>query len=146
MAKRLTIALRKGYAMEVTRVSIGKKRLVYLMLAEKPLRYPWGRSHIVYIGTTKKGVGRIAQSVAARAQDVLRLHGVRKFHVRIVTCAPRPAVKTWQKLERALLLVFRHKYGSVPKCNTIGKNTRFRDEFNYFKRQRLENVLEAVAQ
>ena len=144
MPKRLTVSLRPGHAMEVTRLSVGKKRLVYVILAERPLKYPWGRSRVAYIGTTKKGMGRIAQSVAARAQDVLGLYGVRKFHVRIVTCAPRPNVKTWEKLERAMLLAFRHKYGAVPKCNKVGKNTRFRDERNYFRIDRLEDVLEEI--
>ena len=145
MPKRLTVSLRKGHAMEVTRLSIGKKRLVYLILAEKPLRYLWGRSRIAYIGTTKKGMGRIAQSVAARSETVLGLYGVRKFNVRIVTCAPRPNVKTWEKLERALLLAFRQKYGQVPKCNKTGKNTRFRDERRYFRLDRLERLLEEIA-
>ena len=145
MPKRLTVSLRPGHAMEVTRVSVGKKRLVYLILAEKPLKYSWGRSRVAYIGTTKKGMGRIAQSVAARAKDVLGLYGIRRFHVRILTCAPRPNVETWKKLERAMLLVFRHKYREVPKCNKIGKNTRFRDEGKYFRLDRLEHLLEEMA-
>ena len=145
MSKRLTVSLRPGHAMEVTRVSVGKKRLVYLILADKPLRYPWGRSRIAYIGTTKKGMGRIAQSVAARSETVLGLYGVRKFQVRIVTCAPRPNVKTWEKLERALLLAFRRKYGDVPKCNKSGKNIQFRDECKYFNLYRLEHLLAEIS-
>ena len=144
MPKRLTISLKPIYAMQVTRVSIGKKKLVYAILVNKALKYPWGRSRIVYIGTTEKGVARIAQSVAARAQRVLSLHGVREFIVRIITCPPRPNVKTWQKLERALLLVFRHKYGALPKCNTQGKKMKQRDEFRYFSRDRLEKVLDML--
>jgi hypothetical protein len=145
MQKRLNVNLKPRYAMQVTRLSIGKKKLVYAILVKKALKYPWGRSRIAYIGTTKKGVARIAQSVAARAQDVLSIHGVREFVVRIVTCSPRPNVKTWQKMERALLLVFRHKYGGLPKCNKQGKNIKQRDEFKYFKRDRLERVLEMLA-
>ncbi len=145
MAKRLTVSLKLKHAMQLTRVSIGGKKLVYVILAKRSLKYPWDRSRVVYIGTTKKGVSRIAQSVAARAQDVLSLHGVREFTVRIVTCPPRPNVKTWEKLERAFLLVFRHKYGALPKCNTQGKKMKERDEFKYFKRDRLEKVLEMLA-
>jgi len=145
MPKRLSVSLKSKHAMQVTRVSVGRKKLVYVILAKKALKYPWDKSRIVYIGTTKKGVARIAQSVAARAHDVLSLHGVREFLVRIVTCPPRPNVKTWEKLERAFLLVFRHKYGALPKCNTQGKNMKQRDEFKYFKRERLERVLEMLA-
>lgn len=130
--------------MQVTRVFIGKKKLVYVILAQKPLKYPWGRSRVAYIGTTKKGVARIAQSVAARAEDVLGLYGVREFDVRILTCAPRQAVETWKKLERALLLLFRQRYGSLPKCNKVGKRVRPHDEFDYFKRDGLESLLEQL--
>jgi hypothetical protein len=142
MLKRLTITLKKKEAMQVTRVSIGKKKLVYLILVKKPLKYQWGRSRVAYIGTTKRGVGRIAQSAAAKAESILNLYGVRDFIVRVLTCPPRPNVKTWVKLERALLLVFRHRYGTLPKCNTQGKKMKERDEFNYFNKSRLEKLLE----
>jgi len=145
MSKRLSVCLKSKHAMQVTRVSIGKRKLVYVILAQKALRYPWGRSKIAYIGTTKKGMTRIAQSVAARAQDVLGLHGVREFHVRIITCPPRPNVSTWLKLERALLLVFRQKYGTLPKCNSLGQRMKVDDDFAYFNSRRLENVLDALA-
>lgn len=145
MKKRLTVSLKARRAMEVTRVSIGKKKLVYVIVTKRALRYPWGRSRIAYIGTTKKGMARFAQSAAAKAQQVLLLHGVREFSVRIVTCAPRSNVKTWEKLERALLLVFRHKYGALPKCNKQGKKMKQRDEFKYFTRTRLEKILEKLA-
>ena len=145
MAKRLTISLKPKHAMQVTRVSIGKKKLVYTILVKKALKYPWGRSRIAYIGTTKRGVDRIAQSVAARARDILLIHGVREFTVRVVTCSPKPGVKTWQKLERAFLLTFRQKYGAPPKCNTQGSKIKQRDEFKYFTRRRLERVLEMLA-
>jgi hypothetical protein len=145
MPKRLTISLKPRYAMQVTSVSIGKKKLVYVILVKRSLKYKWGRSRIAYIGTTKKGVARIAQSVAARAHDILSIYGVREFMVRIVTCSPKPGAKTWQKLERALLIVFRHKYGELPKCNTQGKNMRQLNEFKYFTRRRLDRVLEMLA-
>lgn len=145
MSKRLTVSLKSKYAMQVTRISIGKKKLVYLILVKKPLRYHWGRSRIAYIGTTKRGVGRIAQSAAARAEAILGLHGVRDFVVRVLTCPPRPNVKSWVKLERALLFIFRQKYGTLPKCNTQGKNMKERDEFKYFRRDRLERILEMLA-
>jgi len=145
MPKRLTVSLKKKPAMQVSRVSIGKKRLVYVIVASKSLKYLWGRSRIAYIGTTKKGMARIAQSAAARSKQVLGLHGVREFHVRILTCAPRPPVKTWVKLERALLLCFRRRYGQVPVCNKTGKNMKPRGESAYFNQDRLERLLEQLA-
>jgi len=144
MARRLNVRLEKQHVMKVSRVRV-RRKLVYVILAEKALRYPWGRSRIAYIGTTEKGMARIAQSVAARADQVLSIHGVREFEVRILTCGARRNVKTWVKLERALLLVFRQKYGALPKCNKVGKHARARDEFSYFRRERLEHLLEALA-
>lgn len=145
MAKRkLAVNLKPGHAMQVTRVSIGRKKLVYVILADIALKYRWGRSKIAYIGTTKKGVDRIAQSVAAKSNVIFSLRGVREFTVRIVSCQPCPAVKTWQKLERALLFVFLRKYGSLPKCNTQGEHIKQQDVFKYFNRDRLVKVLESL--
>jgi hypothetical protein len=143
--RRLTVTLKRGHAMKVTRVSLGKKKLVYVILAQKSLKYPWGRSRIAYIGTTKKGMARFAQSAAAKAEDVLGLHGVRELEVRIVTCGARPSVKTWVKLERALLFAFRQKYGAIPKCNAMGKRIRETDEFRYFAERRVRSILESLA-
>lgn len=140
----LLIKLHRQPAMEVSRVSLHDDRLVYLVVAERNLRYRWGKLRIAYIGTTRKGISRISQSVAARADAILSLHGIRKFQVRVVVCAPRKSVKTWVKLERALLLTFRQLYGDLPKCNVSGKRMRPGDEENYFKRDRLENILKLV--
>ena len=55
--------------------------------------------------------------------------------------SPGRKVKTCIKLERALLIAFKHRYGSVPLANTIGKNARWRDELAYFSEKRLLTVL-----
>ena len=89
MPKRLNVSLKPKHAMQVSRVSIGKKKLVYVIIASKSLKYLWGRSHVAYIGTTKKGMAQIAQSGPRTREKVLNLHGVKEFHVRILTCAPR---------------------------------------------------------
>jgi len=143
--RRLAINLNRKHAMKVTRVSLGNKKLVYVILAQKPFKYPWGQSRIAYIGTTKEGMARFAQSAAAKAEDVLGRHGVREMEVMIVTCGVRQNVKTWVKLERALLLVFRQKYGAIPKCNKKCKSIRETDELRYFKRERVESILESLA-
>lgn len=130
--------------MHVTKVSIGKDKLVYAILADKKVSYPTGRSRVVYLGTTKKGIGRIARSVAARAKDILDIHGVQEFTVRVITCHPRKNVKTWFKLERAMLLVFKDIYGKIPRCNKQGKRMKERDEFKYFRRKRIERILDEL--
>lgn len=131
--------------MQATRVAIGKDKLVYILIADKAIKYTYGKSRIAYIGTTKKGVGRVAQSVAARAEAILSIHGVRTFHARVVTCRPRPNVKTWKKLERAMILTFREKFGVVPECNTVGKKMKESDEFRYFGHAAVKKVIERLS-
>lgn len=142
---RLHVSLKRGNAMEISRISIGNEKLVYFLLADKKLDYAGGRSRVAYIGTTKNGISRVANSVAYRAPDVLRLRGVQGFSVRIVTCKPRQRVKTWVKLERAFLLAFKETYEEVPWCNSHGKSITEVDEFRYFSRSRLKRILDDLA-
>lgn len=127
--------------MTVNRIAIGDDRLAYAICADKKIRYPYGSSPVVYIGTTEKGVGRIATSAAYRAPSVLCMHGVKSFDVRIITCPPRRGVKSWKLLERALLLGFRSQFGQIPICNTVGKNMRETREFEVFSRDRIRQVI-----
>ncbi|QOZ25663.1 hypothetical protein XH93_20155 [Bradyrhizobium sp. CCBAU 51753] len=114
----------------------------YVILIDKKYEYEKGRSRIVYIGTTKNGFSRVAQSAAAWADDIFALRGVREFEVRIITCQPRRNLMTWRILERALLLQFREQYGEIPAANTQGKNISERGEFRVFSRNRIQRVLE----
>jgi hypothetical protein len=143
--RRLSVKVGRDEAMRVTRVSIRRERLCYVIVADKRQRYAKGRSAIVYIGTTTKGNGRLASAAAHRAPGILGLRGVRSFTVRVVSCQSRQHVKTWSKLERGLLLVFKEKYGEVPRCNSHGKAMKPRDEFEYFKRSRLLRIVEDLA-
>src|SRR5947209_1040596 len=125
MAKRrCSISYVEAPAMTVARVGVKKRRLCYVIVANKLIKYPSGRSRVVYIGTTTKGITRLAQSAAQWAPEVLGTHGITSFKVHVVSCTPRQHVKTWRKLERALLLTFRDLYGTVPLCNTQGKKMR----------------------
>lgn len=145
MIRRLNLSLKGQHALEVTRIAVGNQKLVYVLIADKTFSYPHGRkSAIAYIGTTKKGVARVAGSAAERAQEILSLHGVKKVIARIVTCGTRQKVKTWLKLERALLLEFRSAYGSVPKCNSHGKNMVETDEFSYFSRDAMRKLIQRL--
>ena len=145
MPKRLTVSLKRNEALRATTVGVGKTKLVYILVADKKLRYAEGRSRIAYIGTTSRGMLRIAISVAKRAEKIFGIHGVKSFSARIVTCKPRKSVKTWHKLERAFLLSFKETYGDVPWCNTQGKKMKETDEFRYFTRRRIRNVLEELS-
>lgn len=145
MSYRCTVSLKPKVAMHVTRVSTGHDKLVYIIQTDKKLSYDKGRSRIAYIGTTKNGLDRIAASVAERAYEVLNLHGVHELTVRVVTCSPVQSVKTWKKLERAMLICFKRKYGESPWFNTQGKSMEEYDEFDYFTHTRIQNILEELS-
>lgn len=139
--KKLTVQTSKRSAITISRSALKADRLVYIAVANKKLSYPHGSSRIVYIGTTKAGASRIASSAAYRASQLLALHGVSELSFFVITCASRKAVKTWHKLEVGLILTFKHMYGEPPKCNTKGKNQKWKDELEYFTRNRLETVI-----
>jgi hypothetical protein len=142
--KRLRISLKRHEAIAVDRV-ISKLKLAYVICADSKIRYPKARSRVAYIGTTKNGIDRVAQSAVSRSDAVLGLRGVNRFVVHILTCTPRRNVKSWHQLEWALLLVFKEMFGEVPKCNTHGKNYRWRDEAMLFAKLRLRTVLEDLS-
>jgi hypothetical protein len=143
--KRLRIALSRGEAMIVHRVSVGNLKLAYVICADKKIKYNEGRSRIVYIGTTKNGIDRVAQSSANQSDVILNHPGINTFSVKIVTCTPRQKVKTWRLLERALLLQFKEMFGEAPACNTHGKNIKWNEELSLFARARLRTIIEDLS-
>src|SRR6266540_4286933 len=145
MARRLKLSLKRVHAIEVTRIAVGNQKLVYVLIADRKFSYPYGKSAVAYIGTTKKGIERVASSAAQRAEDILSHFGVKKVTARIVTCAPRQKVKTWLKLERAMMLSFRAEFGSVPKFNSHGKQMRETDENDYFAREAIRKLVRDLA-
>ena len=128
-------------AMTVAHTDPDDRELVYVISAGNRLGYPLGSSKIAYIGATKTGSDRVLQSAAARADSILDLEGVRSFKVHIVSCQPMRNVRTWLKLERAMLLEFRSLYGDIPICNVHGGTMREFDEFEIFSRDRIQNII-----
>ena len=139
---KLTISISSKPAVTIHRRANTNKRLVYVAVANKPHKYIHGRSHVLYIGSTKKGASRIAASAAAKARELLTAFGVKELQFFTVSCRERQHVRTWMKLERGLLLVFREKFGTVPIGNTHGKKMKFTDEMKFFTRGRLSAVLD----
>jgi hypothetical protein len=80
--------------------------------------------------------------VAARTDEILANHDLTHFDAHLITCKAVPRVETWRKLERALLLTFRDLYGEPPLCNRHGAGIQEEDEFSFFTRERIRNVLE----
>lgn len=141
------ISLKREPALQMERIAIGNERLVYFLIADRSHRYPNGkRSRIHYIGTTGNGIGRVAASASNHAHNILQSHGVYRLEARIITTPdvsspPNPNFKTWFKLERACLLAFRDLFGSVPTENGTGHSMKETDEFNYFSKKRVEDII-----
>jgi len=139
--KKLTIRTSAEPAISIMRNALHAEQLVYIAVVNKPLAYRDGQSCIAYIGTTKAGVKRIATSAAYRAPELLQLHGVHQLSFFVVTCVARKRVKTWQKLERALIITFKQRFGEPPKCNNKGTKQSWNDEHHYFTQTRLEGII-----
>jgi hypothetical protein len=138
----MRVSVNRKPAMTVYRRALKHRKFVYVLAARKPLRYRNGRSRVLYIGTTKKGISRIAASVAHRSKTILKQRGVREMDVHVVSCEKRSGLKSWTLLERALVAQFRSRYWNVPLCNMQLKNKRSSAHLDkLFKPRALEKIL-----
>jgi len=143
--RRLNVSLDRRVALRLHRTTLRSRRLVYVIVQDRKINYATGRSRVAYIGTTGVGAKRIGLSAAFRAPQVFAQRGVEELEVRIVTCQSRTNVRSWTKLERALLLTFREMHGEPPICNVQGLRMKETDEFDYFSPSRLRRILEDLA-
>lgn len=138
MPKKLLLSLSREPVMTLGRAALGADRLVFFIAANRPIKYPRGRSRIVYIGTTKRAVRRIASSVAHRAEELFSRPGVRTIDAYLLTYTRRVGPqKVWLTLERAMLFMFKYEYGDIPILNRLGRRVWPVEEFSYFSRQAL---------
>jgi hypothetical protein len=133
-------------AITITRIAYAASELVYLAHANKPIRYEHGDSRIAYIGTTMTGIRRVATSAAVRAEVLLSRKGVHTLEFYLIAAPRRRGHTTYRKLERALLLRFRERYGSVPAANKQGKRMRWRDDDAVFTQASINKILDDFAQ
>jgi hypothetical protein len=145
MSRKLTVKIQKQPCFVINRAAFRDMKLVYVVRANKNLSYPLGRSKIAYIGTTKKGARRIASSAVWKGEYLLYEYGIKHLELYIVTCGKIKGAKTWRKLERALLIRFREKFGKVPRANKVGNKMRIRDEQKYFSQNKLDKILDELS-
>jgi len=143
--RRKRISLHWPQALNVTRTVLDKEKLVYIVAANRRVRYEKGFSRIVYIGMTERGLKRIAESISDRAEDFLREHGIKELVVWIVTCKGTQRVKAWHKLERALIIRFRELFGGLPKGNKKGEKMKWKNELDMFSKNGLTAVLQSAS-
>jgi hypothetical protein len=133
-------------ALTIQRSKHWKPRMVYILRADKRIKYARGRSRIVYIGETTRGARRAGTSAVLKAMSAFgmgkqkdALHGVRRIDAYPLTFNRRQSVKMWEKLELALLKTFRKMHNELPRYNKKGPRKRFSNKF--FREKGLENVL-----
>jgi len=115
------------------------------LVTNRPFKYPNGRSHVIYIGTTGNGASRPAASAVSKATEMFgEMHGVKQIDVHVVTCGGRNAVRTWQILESALLTAFRDIYFELPLKNK--KRERKVDVDRYFNEKNLKSFIRRFEQ
>ena len=102
-------------------------------------------SRIAYIGTTKNGVWRVASSAAWKAGDLFNRKGLHTLEFYIIATPRRGRHATYRKLERALLLRFRERYGSTPAANKQGQRLRWREDDGIFTSATINKILDDFA-
>lgn len=132
-------------AMTLFRSRYWVKRVVYILRADKPQKYSKGRSRIIYIGESGRGIRRPTASAAAKANAAFGvLRGVKKIDVHLLTFRGKRSVRLWEELERGLLAAFQEKHDCLPCYNIQGKSFHVED-VKYFRLRRLRAVIERLA-
>lgn len=151
--RRINLSLRREPALTVTRSSTRQDILVYVFVADKKIKYAGGRSRIVYIGKTEKGIARVTGSASERAETIFSKQGVYSFAARLVHY-PLDQIdrrQTWHKeppilLERALLIAFGEMFDANPICNGTGHRMKAKnDEFERFSKKRVKQLIEDLS-
>jgi len=122
-----------------------KSRMVYILRADRPTKYKLGRSRVVYIGETGKGIRRPSGSASRIAREAFgKLRGAKKLDVHPITFRGRQRLSTREVLERDLLAMFYEKYGELPRYNSQGKHNHI-DNITHFTKGRLTSILTGLA-
>jgi hypothetical protein len=145
--RSLNVRCTKDSLLTVRRSKRWKKRMVYILVANKPFKYKSGKwSHVIYIGTTGKGGNRPATSAIEKASEAFsELRGVKEIKVHIASCKGRKAVRTWEHLESALLATFRDLHYELPKYNKRKGSIAHTEDISLFSLKALQKLIRQFA-
>jgi hypothetical protein len=141
----LQIKLSRKPAIRITREALKYNNLVYIATANKKIKYKGGSSKIVYLGETSTGVKRITSSAADRAPQILNQHGFKNLEFFVVQPGKLQAVRTWEILERDLLIVFKVMFENIPIGNTQGDKIPYSALIKKFRREKLEKIIKTYS-
>lgn len=127
----LTVELEAGF----------NDQVVYLLVSNALQEYKYGKSRIVYVGRTDRGVKRIGESAAdkiAQAYD----YDIAKIKAYVVYCNPQEGegASLPDMLERALIIRFNQIFGQLPIFNKRG--FKLGDEQEYFTGIAIDKVID----
>ena len=102
-----------------------KKKIVYLFLSDKPVKYRYKRkSKIVYIGKTKRNGERPFESLKNKSAKLMQSKEikprVKRIDVIYFEARGKQGADIVDKFERACLHEFRSYYGRLPYGNSKG--------------------------
>lgn len=106
------------------------QRLVYILCSNRPVKYKTGRSKIVYIGMSRKGISRLAESASEKIEEGFDLlWGLKRLDGYVVwpqNRAGRPigGKSPQNSLESDFLKVFIDIHGERPKLNGSGQGIK----------------------
>ena len=144
--KKIHVAEIKTVALVIHRHATDEEHFVYFGIANKPQIYPLGKSKIVYIGQTEKGIDRLASSAAETTKKLKDTFGISSLTYYIIVPGKLIPLKPWKLLETALIDEFLHQYGNVPKANKQGKGYKIGSPAvqrarKHFADERLRNLI-----
>jgi hypothetical protein len=145
--RTLKVRCTKNSVLTVQRSSRWKRRMVYILVANKSYKYKSGRrSHVIYIGTTGEGARRPATSAVDKASEAFNdLRGVKEIKVHIASCLGRRAMRTWEHLESALLATFKDRYYELPKYNKRKGSIDDTEDIKLFRLKALQKLIRQFA-
>jgi hypothetical protein len=141
--RSLKVRCTKNSLLTVQRSTRWKKRMVYILVANKSYKYKSGRrSHVIYIGTTGKGAHRPATSAVDKASEAFdELWGVKEIRVHVATCRGRRAMRTWEHLESAMLATFRDLHYELPIYNKKKGSVDHSEDIRLFRLKALQKLI-----
>ncbi|MFV1968005.1 MAG: hypothetical protein ACC628_21480 [Pirellulaceae bacterium] len=117
--------------MRIESAAFEAQGIVYVLVANRQIKYRKRRSSIVYIGTSCGGASRVAASMVERAATAFAKRGVSTVYAQVLTSSGKQGVRTWKELEAAAIETFEQTRGELPLCNKRNERSSKSEEEIY---------------
>jgi len=143
---KLKISRSKGPVMRIESAAFEAQGIVYVLVANRQIKYRKRRSSIVYIGTSCGGASRVAASMVERAATAFAKRGVSTVYAQVLTSSGKQGVRTWKELEAAAIETFEQTRGELPLCNKRNEGSLKSEEeiYRHYNRQAVLSALDDI--